>query len=292
MRNILLISIVVLNLFAVEVVPSWYPSKTNKVIVSYGDGKSFEEAKNNAFLNLKQENKLLNDIKISDLEIEEEDFLENQFFLKVKYTNLSIYEQLKNVMRKITFQAEDENNKYLLNTKLLKDLNSTFGYFPDIKIKGQHLSFNNKKFLLKDKEFSLLLSELDSNAITLDIKDKLLNNEKYFIKLSPTIDGYITLVQISNYTDVEVLFSNKTLEKGKFTIFPNFKLSDGLEVVLDNDVNSSEILTMAIVCEKQKDFSSFNNMFLSISMKKYMLGELIDEIDDCTYQSVLTTVKK
>ncbi|MCK5294938.1 MAG: hypothetical protein KAJ49_09815, partial [Arcobacteraceae bacterium] len=137
-----------------------------------------------------------------------------------------------------------------------------------------------------------LLPQFQSKDIALEIKETILDNEKYFIKLSPVVDGYVTLIQILNNTSVEVLFSNKILLKEKSTIFPNFKLSDGLEVTLPEDVDSSKIFTMAIICEQQKDFSGFNNMFLSISGKKYMFGNLINEIEDCNYHSILTTIKK
>lgn len=292
MIKILLVSLTFLNLVASEVIPTWYPFTISNTIISYGDGKSFDEAKNSALLNIKKENNLLTNIKASDIEVLEEEVLEDKFFLKVKYINLSLMEQLNNSMKKSTVKLDKEINKYLLNTELLKDLNASFGYFPDIKIEGQYLYMDEERFLIKDDEFSSLLPQFQSKDIALEIKETILDNEKYFIKLSPVVDGYVTLIQILNNTSVEVLFSNKILLKEKSTIFPNFKLSDGLEVTLPEDVDSSKIFTMAIICEQQKDFSGFNNMFLSISGKKYMFGNLINEIEDCNYHSILTTIKK
>jgi hypothetical protein len=69
-------------------------------------------------------------------------------------------------------------------------------------------------------------------------------------------------------------------------------LSDGLQVILDENIEQKDVLTMAVLCEEQKDFSDFNNMFFSLTTKNYMLGNLINEIDGCKYTSVLTTVEK
>lgn len=309
MIKIILSSLIFVNLMASGIIPIWYPVKNNDIVIKYGDGISLEAAKIEAFNNIKKDNPILDNITLSDLEIKKYEMIENHFFVKVEYSKQPLIERLKNTIEKTpikdinitnvytesnetTVDTKITTNKYLLNTQLLQELNTIFGYFPDLRLDTQYLYFQDERFLVKDSEFSLLLTDIKSEDILLDLKKDLKNNEKYFIKLSPIVDGFITLVQISNNTDVEVLFSNKMMIKDKFTIFPNFKLSDGLEIVLPEDVNSSKIMTMAVLCENQKNFSNFNNMFFSVTTKKYMLGELINEIDGCEYTSVLTTVEK
>jgi hypothetical protein len=295
-KIILLIGLVAVNLLANGIAPIWYPIKSNNIIIGYGDGASLEEAKLQALENIKKNDINTENIKLNDLEIKKYAVIEDHFYLKMQYSRLSFVEQLKNAIEKSSIDNNTTNtheiNKYLINTKLLKELNTTFGYFPNVRLDTQYLYYQDERFLVKDDEFSWFLADINSSDISLDIKTTLKNGEKYFIKLNPLVDGYTTLMQLSNNTDVEILFANKIIPQDKDTIFPNFKLSDGLEIVLQKDTNQSQIMTMAVVCQEQKDFSSFNNMFFSISTKKYMLGEFIDEIEDCKYKAVLTTIQK
>lgn len=300
MKNIwvLLIGIFMSNLVANEYVPDWYPKNNDTTIIGYGDSETFNGAKKIAYEKIKEKiyksGNLDNfsNMVIDDIIIEKQENFENRYYVKAKYENSSLIEQLTKAIKKETFKVSEETNQYLLGSQLMHELNTTFGYYPDISIDGKILTFKGQQFIIKNNEFDLLLSNLKYEDIILDLKNKLLDKEQYFVKLLAKSDGFMTLVQISQNGNVEILFANKKLELDKDIIFPNFKLSDGLEIVLDEGIEQKDILTMAILCEKQKDFSDFNNMFFSLSTKNYMLGNLINEIDGCKYTSVLTTVEK
>lgn len=283
--------LIFINSYGFEIYPAWYPIDSKDVIIAYGDGDSLEDAKQNAFKNIVSKN-IDNNITISDIEILKEEVLENHYFLKIKYVNLSILQQLTNALKKVVFKIDDETNKYLIHTPLLKQLNSRFGYFPDIKLDGQYIYLQGEKFLVKDREFPELFANIKSDDIDIDMDTNLTSNKRYFIQVSPKNDGYVTLLQIVDNTNVDILFANKKLKPNRFTIFPNFKLSDGLEVSLDDTKDKAEILTLAVLCKEQKDFSDFNNIFFDITSKKYMLSKLIDQIDDCNYTTVLTDITK
>lgn len=281
-----------LNIYAIEAYPSWYPVDSKETIIAYGDGDNLIDAKENAFKNLVSNHNVAKNITMTDIEILKQEILENHYFLKIKYVNLPIIEQLTNALKKVVFKIDDEQNKYLLNTPLLKELNKRFGYFPHITLEGKYINLQGADFLVKDNEFVNLFAKITSDDIEIKINKDLKNNERYFIQVSPLEDGYVTLLQILDYTNVDILFSNKKLVKDKFTIFPNFKLSDGLEVSLDDPKDKAQILTMAIICKDQKDFSDFNNIFFDVTSKKYMLSKLITQIDDCNYTTVLTNITK
>jgi hypothetical protein len=295
---ILLAAVFTVSLLANEYVPDWYPKKNDTSVIGYGDSETFEGAKKVAYEKIKEKiyksGNLDNfsNMVIDDIVIEREENLENRFYVKAKYENSSLIEQLTKAIKKETFKVEDETNQYLLGSKLMNALNTTFGYNPDVSIDGKILRFKEQEFIIKNNEFELFLSKVNYEDIMLDLKEKLLDKEQYFIKLSTKTDGFITLLQISQNGNVEILFANKKLELDKNIVFPNFKLSDGLQVILDDNVEQEDILTMAVLCENQKDFSAFNNMFFSLTTKNYMLGNLINEIDGCKYTSVLTTVEK
>jgi hypothetical protein len=295
---VLLVGVFTANLLANEYVPDWYPKKHTTSVVAYGDSETLEGAKKIAFDKIKEKiyksGKLDNfsHMIMDDLIIEKQEIFENRFYLKAKYENSSLLEQLIKTIKKETFKTDEENNQYLLGSKLMNELNATFGYNPDVIIDGKVLRFKEHEFIIKNNEFKLFLSKVNYEDILLDVKDKLADKEQYFIKLGTKIDGFITLLQIADNGNVEILFANKKLELDKDIIFPNFKLSDGLQVILDENIEQKDVLTMAVLCEEQKDFSDFNNMFFSLTTKNYMLGNLINEIDGCKYTSVLTTVEK
>ena len=290
MRIFLLFIFIFINIQAFEIAPSWYPSKDKNLIIQYGDGDTLKDAKLNALKNI-QKLSIESNISLNDIEILKEEILENHFFIKVKYNNLPLLEQVKNGLKFFTFKIDDENSSYILKTNFLKNLNNSFGYFPGINIKSNYLYIKDKKFLIKKDEFSLFWIENNSSQISVELNKDLQSNKKYFIKVTPFKDGFTTLVQITLQNDVELLFSNKILKKNQATIFPNFKLSDGLEITIPKNKEEIKLMTMAIICDTQKDFSKFNNMFLSIEGEKFMMGDLINKIDNCDYTSIISTVK-
>jgi len=282
--------LIVVNVFAINYSPSWYPNEDNS-IRSYGKGNTFDEAKINAFDNFKNNNIELSKVTINEIKVTKEEIFENQFFLEIKYNKDTILEQLQQEIKNVVFKLDEQTNKYLLNTVLMKELNKTYGYMPTLNIVKEKLYFNDKIFLMKNSEFENLIFEYYSDDILLDIKMELLENEKYFIKITPKISGFTSLVQIFNNTDVEILFTNKKLEKNTDTIFPNFKMSDGLEINLEKYEDVKEIITLAIICPNKIDFKSFNNIFLPSITNENMLGEFINNIGDCEYTSIFTLIK-
>ena len=290
MRIFLLFIFIFINIQAFEIAPSWYPSKDKNLIIQYGDGDTLKDAKLNALNNIKK-SRIESNISIDDIEILKEERLENHFFIKVKYNNLPLLEQVKNGLKFFTFKTDDENSSYMLKTNFLKDLNKSFGYFPDLNIKSNYLYLKDKKFLIKENEFPLFWIRNNSSKISIELNKDLQNNKRYFIKVIPFKEGFTTLVQVTLQNDVELLFSNKILKKNQATIFPNFKLSDGLEITIPKNKEEIKLMTMAIICDTQKDFSKFNNMFLSIEGEKFMMGDLINKIDNCEFSSIISTVK-
>jgi len=279
MKKIFLSIVLIVNLFAYEVAPPWYPSTNTDTFIAFGDGKDFDSAISSALININ--NEVNSTIKITNLDIDilEEDMIENHFFVKIEYKSKTLLEQLTKDIKLLTFKGEEETNKYLLNTKLLKDLNNTFSYFPDISMDLNYLYFNENKYIIKSKDFETLLSDTISPDIFLDLNDVLISEENYFLKILPSYGGYVTLVQVTNAKDFKILFSNKLLRTNKATIYPNFKSSDGLEVVLEDGILSKKIMTMAVICQTKKEFSD-----------RLSLTSFLNKISECSYTSIVSKV--
>ncbi|HIP12368.1 MAG TPA: hypothetical protein EYG97_02745 [Arcobacter sp.] len=279
MKKIFLSVVLLVNLFAYEVAPSWYPSTNTNTFIAFGDGKDFDSAILSALININ--NEVNSTLKITNLDIDilEEDMIENHFFIKIEYKSKTLLAQLTKDIKNLTFKGDEETDKYLLNTKLLKDLYSTFSYFPNISMDLNYLYFNENKYIIKSKDFENLLSNTTSPDIFLDLNDILISGETYFLKILPSYSGYVTLLQVTGTKDFKILFSNKLLRTNKATIYPNFKSSDGLEVVLSSGILSTKIMTMAVICQTKKEFSD-----------RLSLTSFLNKIGECSYTSIVSKV--
>ncbi len=288
MKKLLFVFSIVLNCAFANSIPSWYPVNDN-IIKSYGTGLTLNEAKIDAFNKFLSKHQDLNQTILDDISITKQENIQNQYFVEIQYDKTPILEQLIAQKDNVLFPTY-ETNQYLLHTPLLQGLIQAYQYPPNIELDNQKLIFNNKTFIIKHNEYNQFLFQYKSDEINLNIKSQLKNKEKYFIQINPAVKGYLSLVQIYNTTDVQILFANKLINNQNI-IFPDFKMSDGLEVDLDNN-RSATILTIAFVCEEQKDFSKFNNLFLSTITVKNKLSDLINTIGNCEYSSNFTKVVK
>jgi hypothetical protein len=295
---LLIVFIFLSNLFGSDYAPDWYPKKNSSVVYGYGDGDNLKDAKKIAYDEIKQKiyksGRLDNfsSMVMDDLWIEKQEIFENRYYLKLAYDNDSVMEQLSDLIKKETFKVDDENNSYLLKTKLMDDLNQTFGYYPNISIDGKNLHFKDKTIIIKNNEFELFLAESIDENISLEIKDILIDKELYFIKLKIQEDGYVTLVQVSKSADVELLFKNEKLTLNKEVIYPNLKMSDGLSVELDEGIELDEIMSLVILCKEHKDFSRFNSIDVATESEEYIFGDLINKIDGCKFSAIKSLIKK
>ena len=280
--------------------PAWYPNNQSKTIYSYGDGLTLHEAKQNALENLKTllvssgRVDALDNLSEESLEISKKEELENHYFIKVKYDVRNLQDKLKSLLQKEVFKGSDENSTYLIKTPIMEDLNESFGYFPDISIdenKTEFLTFKDTKINITKNDYDLFLALYQDTNITLELKDKLFANEKYFIQITSFLDGYVSLFQISLDNDVEMLFSNKSLSENNNIIFPNFKDSDGILAYLKEDETLKDIFVIALVCKDEKDFSIFNNKFKS-KTEYGQLGKFITAIDSCRFTSQIISIEK
>jgi hypothetical protein len=280
------------------IIPSWYPNDNSTQIISYGDGITIDEAKKNALESIKEKlvekNSLdyLETISVDDLVITKQEILENRYFLQVSYENLSTLEKIKNLLKKQVFKLKDETNNYLLQTPLLEDINNSFGYYADITLDDNFTNFlqiADKKIVLKQDDYKLFLHNFRDLNISLDVEQNLTKDSLYFIKIDTNIEGYLSLVQISNEYDVVVLVENKKLNNSDM-IYPNFKQSDGLMAILDENQDEREFTTIAFICEEKKDLKGFNNIY-SDKLVFGRLGKLIEVIGDCKYSSIISSIK-
>jgi hypothetical protein len=280
-------------------IPSWYPNNETTTIISYGDGENLEDAKLQALEDTKDQLVKkgtlwpIATISQNDLVIEHEEVLENRYFIQTSFNALTTEDRINSIMKKQVFKTEDENNSYLIKTQLLQNLYEQYGYYPNISLdtnKSEYIELLGNKIVLTQADIDMFYVVDQDENISLEVKESFAPNETYFINVESNYNGYLNIIQLSEYYDVVVLVENKEVSPLSSLIFPNFKESDGLVASLDEEELRS-FYTLAIVCESQKDFSQFNNLF-SIELKTGKLGRFIETIGDCKFSSVESTIEQ
>jgi len=276
------------TIFAEVISPSWYPKKTN-IHKVYSYAKTIAQAKINASKQIQNDLNITN-VDIDDFIITRKELFENKVFIEVEYINETIENQIKNRLKTYAFKQEEQINILMTNTIFFKDIFDEFNYYPNIEIHDKFLYFNNDRFLIKKYEMSKFYATFLDDNITLDIKDELQNKENFFINIETTYDGYITLARV--YKDeFSILFKNK--KSNNSIVFPSFKISDGMQINIDDSIYNEELLSLAIVCEDIKDFKYYS-MLLDIKDSNNTLNftDFINEINDCKITSKTTDIIK
>lgn len=281
----ILISFFIINLCANVIGPSWYKPNSNVHII-YSYGNTLNEAKLNA--KIKLENRLLSNISIDDFTLENKEFFENRYFIKVKYINETIYNQVKMELLKQAFKIDNLTNKYLIKTNFFSKLNEEFGYYPNIEIYNNHLDFNNKKYLIKNSEFNEFFAIFYDENLSIDMKDIVNDNEKFFMKIENlNKNQYTTLARFID-GKFYIIYENINIQNS--VIVPNFKESDGFSIDLQNK-NYLEFLNIVISCEDKKDFSNYNSLYQN-KEEALGFGDFIKEINNCKIASKILKVQK
>ena len=284
-KIILVFYILVLDMFSNVIAPKWFIQNSNEHTI-YSYGKTLKLAKIDAKKQIIKKLKLKN-ISINDFKITKQEIFENKYFLKIQYIDESILTQIKNEIKSISFKTDEQTNKYLINTIFAKDINNTFGYIPNMQLHDNKIYFNNKNFIIKNHEFNQFYAIFNDENISLNIKKNINNNENFFIQSQSSYKSYASLARVIN-GKFEILFKNKNINES--LLFPNFKVSDGLKIQLNNQ-NKVELFTLLVLCDDKKDFSSYNMIFQE---KKNALSfsSFINKIKNCKIESKISMVIK
>jgi hypothetical protein len=274
-KIIFIVMIIFLSLEANVIAPKWFKQKTNTHII-YAYGNTLDIAYQNA-INKVKNNLKINNIHKDDFILLKKEIFELKYFLKLQYINENIETQIIKELKKFAFKSKEQTNKQLINTIFFKNINAQIGYYPNIELVDNYLFFNNNKFLIKQHEMEQFISHFQDDNISISIKEKIKENEKFFIELSSNYDGFINLSMYFENT-FSLLLQNQKIDD--FIIYPNFKLSDGISLSL-NDTNTSKVLFNVSVCENKKDFSNYKLLYGEKNHNNLNYSDYINEIKEC-----------
>ena len=288
MGKLLVLLFSVVSLYSSVVVsPSWFnPTHIEKY--SYGYGKTINEAKLDASYNLALE--LDKNISVDDFIISKQELFENKYFIKVKYINQPLLLQVKSELKKLSFKDEELENSYLKKTKFYKDLNISFGYFPNVELHDNYLYFKNKRFLIKQSEFPNFFVQIDDDNLSIDVKDIVIENENFFFEVTNNYSGFLTMA-IYEKNNLSILFKNKqNIER---IVYPNYKVSDGFSLELENNNKDEQAFVILSLCKEQKDLKSYKMIYEELNDKNNLtFSDFINEISDCKLATRIIKVIK
>ena len=299
--------------------PSWFLENATPVnqyeIIGYGSGEKLfeakERAKNDVALTLSthiqssisiseysnindhmraEVNQTINsssDLILSDVQVTRKSFANGMYYVAVKYVNLPFYKKIKNELGVNYKNLQKEENPYLLQTFLLNNLHNEFGFFPKIKIYENNLIISNKSFSLNKTYYSQLFTNVNSKKIILSFPSNLNSGDNYFINTSVNDGGYLSLFQVYDSGETLLLLENQHVEKSDKIQYPDKKFYEGLQAYDE----SSEDLTIALLCKEKKDLSSFTLME-NQNTKTTLFNEILNLMSECAYATKKLNIKK
>jgi len=288
MAKILLILFSIITLYSSDVIsPSWFKiNHIEKYVNAYGN--TINEAKLSASSILSKD--LNKTISLSDFVVVKKEIFENKYFIKVKYINLSLLNQVKNELKKLAFKDEELQNNYLKNTKFYQDLNNSFGYFPNVELHDDYLYFKGKEFLIKHEEYDNFFANVNDSNLTLDLQDTIKYDEKFFLEINNKYNGFLTLAILQN-NNLSIVFDNK--KDISNMIYPNFKVSDGFSISMIDENNETKVMFIQTLCSSKKDFKSYKMLYENNTNKNNLrFSDFINEISDCKLNTKVLKVTK
>ena len=299
--------------------PDWFYNISHKdfEIIGYGVGQTRKEAKQNARIeiansisvqvqssfssqnrlengkynkNMKQNISEKSFATLDNLEIIKSEYRDKNYFIAIKYLNLSFIKYLKYKLQNQKLKKED--NRYLQKTLFLQELKQEFGFYPKIEIYRDILTIGNLSFKISQQILGKLLISVDNQNIYLKIPKKLKNGELYFIQIQTKKKGFLTLIQIYENGETSLLFANKKVSKDMILEYPNSENFDGIEAYLNIGTLKTQDLTMAILCKEKRNFEYLDSV--SIYKEKFakVYGNLFNLINYCDVVSKVLEIRR
>jgi hypothetical protein len=231
-------------------------------------------------------------VRLNSLKIIKKEQIKNYWFVAIVYNNLPLFLKITN-----STHPKDEifEHPYLIKTKLFKLLKEHFGFYPRAKIYAQngqyYITIDNHQFLISQEEFVYFFFNSHSPNIKIELKDRLENNKAYFITTKFKEFGFASLFLVASSGTVVNLFKNIEVMDTTFT-YPDENKYDGLRARIEDNLEQSREMFVALVCNKKEDIGLFNQISTNLEKDSFRFGGLIDLMERCTFSTKVFTIYK
>ncbi len=310
--------------------PSWYlkNSSNSTIIYGYGSSNILEDAKSKARediaksikvkiqsslsmttkskKSLQSSNEIFTqqtehsiaeytNIILTDIKIDKYIQIDNDWFVRMSYTNLPIIQQIGKTFSSIKLKEMNKTNP-LINCSFSENLKISLGYIPNYTI-----FFKNDLFFVNIQKYNFILSNNDirkfffltsSGNIKIHSSKKQLKDGDYFhFDITHTNEGYISLIQIDEEGKIIVHFDNLTAQK---IIYPNLEMFEGLQAGILNNKDTAVEMYLAVSCKEKSNFAIYEQVGLNYNNNSDAIRfpHLYNSIEKCDYSSIIIRTDK
>jgi hypothetical protein len=306
--------------------PQWFSQRTvdnkNKdLIIGFGEGKSKEEAEQNALNNISKQIELkiiveINSTKDVNRSNEKEDYksffskeirmssssdlfgaklLRQEFISGVYYASFGFDNRsLKSKLKGLKCQLNKLNNNFKSSLPINKTTNCS--WFLDYRQKNWYLDTQNKNFRVRNVDLINYFFIASKNKLKIGIypKAQLKDGDYYHIKLTSKESGFLSLYLINQLGQIQTLVLNEQFN-GSF-VYPDLKKYNG--VTAKKDIKEKNTIArdmlLAFVCKENNDLVDFTPMGeneLSNSNTTFTYGRLLELGKNCEWGSAFIYVE-
>jgi len=234
--------------------------------------------------------KITSKTNLNDLKVLKQERIDNRWFVAISYDNRPLYLKIIDFTHP---KNRNFNHPYLIKTKLFRLLKEHFGFYPKANIYAQngqyYISIDNQPFLISRQEFVELFINNSSQNITMELKERVKNNKKFFITINFQEAGFASLFVISHTGSVVTLFKNIKSTDTALT-YPNKEKYNGLIAKIEDNTMQSKDLYVALLCKQKEDFGLFNQVSSKLEKESFRFGQLIDLMDRCAFSTRIMTI--
>ena len=305
--------------------PSWYgevPLDTN-LSYGFGQGRTYQQAKDAAYHDLAKsvENRVVSktissksfengELKKSaashkesitsvvfrnNVTIINSEQLKNQFYVQVEYDPKSFAQKLADWLKQS--QCQSDLHPYWTETTMLQNWVEQHQCLPNISIErfagGWQLTNSSGHLVLPESQYNHLFFNHSAKSLNIrSTKRRLTAGDNYFIRLEANQAGYLSLFQVYEDGSTGVLVENKQVINGDSIEFPDRKMYDGIEALL-NEGQETYDTNIALLCPSEIDTSRFEILDESrLSTDTPGFGLILKYLDECEFVMERLSIEK
>jgi hypothetical protein len=305
--------------------PSWYGEVPSDANLSYGfgQGNSYQQAKDNAYHDLAKsiESRVISEMSSSkefkngklsksassnmtslsdivfrnNVTINKSEKIEGKFYLEVQYDPTSFAQKLSHWLK--GSQCNNKLHPYWSNTALLQNWVEQHQCLPHIDIErfagGWQITNSSGHLVLPEAQYNHLFFNHHSSSLSVESTSARLNEgDYYFINLKTQKAGYLSLFQVYEDGSTGVLLENQLVSKRTDIEFPDKKLYDGIEALL-NQGNETYDTNIALLCPNKIDTSRFEKLDESrLSTDTPGFGLILRYLEKCDFVMERLSISK
>jgi hypothetical protein len=306
-----------------RIYPEWFSkhivSDSNQhLIVGFGEGKSKEEAKQNALRGISEQIKLqvnsssssrktvdrinkeesfqssfeekvalYSSSDLSGAKLLKESYLDGIYYLSYGFDNRSLPLKIKGLSCKTKRIGDDFKSHLPINRA------TACQWALEYRQNSWYLDIGSKSITLRDIDlFNNFFLSASNNRLKVDISpsNRVQNGDYYHIEITSKNLNFISMFLINELGQVQVLFANRE-SKGDSYIFPDLKQYNGLLAHKDIEDKRATQRDMLLVfnCKNQNsDLESFTPVHKNIISKNtttFLYGKLLEVGKNCKWSS-------